>query len=104
MAEFKKAAIMSEITPNSMKSVEVGFDRVLLCRISDDIYAVADECSHDYAPISDGRLKGHEVVCPRHGARFDITSGQATAPPAIAPIEKYEVKVEGNDIYVLLQK
>ena len=102
MAEFKLAAKLSELKENGVVSVQIGYDHIMLCRTGDSIFALADECSHDSAPISDGHLLGHEIVCPRHGARFDIKSGEATGPPAVAPIDRYEVKIEGDDIFVLL--
>jgi 3-phenylpropionate/trans-cinnamate dioxygenase ferredoxin subunit len=50
-----------------------------------------------------GRLYRNEVICPRHAARFDVTSGAVLGPPAIVPIDTFEVKVEGEDIYVLVE-
>jgi 3-phenylpropionate/trans-cinnamate dioxygenase ferredoxin subunit len=102
MAEFKKVASVNDIPAGSMKAFEIRHNRFVICNTGDGVFAVADECSHDSAPISAGELRGDEVVCPRHGARFNVKDGSVKAPPAVVPIDTYDVKVEGKDIYVLL--
>ena len=102
MAEFRKVAKTGDIPLNKMKVFEVGHDRVLICNVDGTFHAVADECTHDGAPISTGRLFKGQVVCPRHGARFNVNDGSVAAPPAIVPIDTFEVKVDGDDILVAL--
>ncbi len=102
MAEFKKVASVSEIPTRNMKAFEIRHNRFVVCNTGDGIFAVADECTHDSAPISAGELRGDEVVCPRHGARFDVKNGSVKGPPAVVPIDTYDVKVEGENIFVLL--
>lgn len=102
MATFKKVASVKEVPVGSMKAFEIRHDRFVLCNTGSGIYALTDECSHDSAPISAGELREEEIVCPRHGARFSVKDGSVKAPPALVPIDTYEVKVEGEDIYVLL--
>jgi len=103
MSEFKRVAALNDIPPGTMKAFEVLHTRVLVCNINGSIYAIANECTHDSAPMSDGHLDGDQVVCPRHGARFDVKDGAAKAPPAVAPVDTYEVKIDGNDIFVLVE-
>ena len=100
MPEYRKVAAVDEIPEGGMKSFRIGHEQIVICHSGGKYYAIADECSHDAAPISTGHLRGAEIICPRHGARFDVTSGAVTAPPAVAPIDTFEVKVEGEDIYV----
>lgn len=100
MAEFVEVALIDEIPPDSMKVFEIENFRIVICHTGDSYYAFADECTHDGAPISDGSLKNHEVICPRHGARFDVRSGAVTAPPAIVPLETYELKIENERVLV----
>jgi 3-phenylpropionate/trans-cinnamate dioxygenase ferredoxin subunit len=102
MAEFRKAATVSEVPPGTMKAVTVGVHHLVLCNTGKGVYAIANECSHDSAPISSGHLDGDQVVCPRHGARFDVSDGSVKAPPAIVGIDTYRVKVDGDNIYVVL--
>ena len=100
MAEFTRIASVTDIPKGAMRSYQVGYDHIVLCNVGGKFFALADECSHDAAPISDGKLEGGNLVCARHGAKFDVVSGAVTGPPAVIGIDKYEVKVEGNDILV----
>jgi len=102
MAGFVKVATVDEIPEGSFKAFHVKHNKFLVAHITDGFFAVADECSHDAAPISEGELYGDDIVCPRHGARFDLTSGAVKSPPAVAPIDTYEVKIEGSDVMVLI--
>ena len=102
MAEFVKVASVEDIPEGKMKSVRAGHTKVVVCHLKDGFFAVADECSHDYAPISTGQVKDDEIVCPRHGAKFDIRTGAVKAPPAVTGIDIFETKVEEGNIYVLV--
>ena len=103
MADFRKVAAVADIPVGTMKSVEVAHERILVCHTETGFFAVADECSHDSAPMGNGHLHRNEVTCPRHGARFDITSGAVLGPPAVVPIDTFKVKVEGEDIFILVE-
>ncbi|RKX28609.1 MAG: non-heme iron oxygenase ferredoxin subunit [Candidatus Zixiibacteriota bacterium] len=100
MSDFVKVATISEIPPRSMKSFEVNYTRVLVCNVRGHFYTVADECSHDSAPITDGKLENDQVVCPRHGARFSVVDGSVLGPPAIVPIDTFNTKIENDNIYI----
>lgn len=63
-----------------------------------------DRCSHDDEELGSGELEGCELICPRHGARFDVRDGTVTAPPAIYPIETFEVSVRHGKVYVSLDE
>ena len=102
MAQFIRMASVQDIPMGGVKAFEHRYHRIAICHTEEGFHALADECSHDSAQISDGHIRGNEIVCARHGARFDIRTGAVTAPPAVVPIDKYELKVEGNNIYVLL--
>ena len=102
MGEFVKVAQTGDIPEGKLKGYEIGFTRFVIAHTADGFYAVIDECSHDQAPISDGRVRGCEIMCTRHGARFDLKTGDVTHPPAVAPIETLEVKINGDDIFVKL--
>jgi 3-phenylpropionate/trans-cinnamate dioxygenase ferredoxin subunit len=97
---FVKAAKVSEIPPGRSKVVEVGDEDVAVCNVEGKIYAIANVCTHDDGPLGDGYLLDAEIECPRHGARFDVRTGAVKSLPAIVPIPRFEVKVEGDDILV----
>ncbi len=100
MAGFRKVASVGDIPLATMRAFQVGHSRIVVCNVGGSFYAIADECTHDGAPISTGRLFKEQVVCPRHGARFNVKDGAVEAPPAVVPVETYEVKIDGDDILV----
>lgn len=73
---------------------------IALFRVGEKYCAIGDVCTHDNGPIGDGELDGLEVVCPRHGARFDLETGNATRLPAVRGIPVYPVRVRENLIEV----
>ena len=100
MAEFFKVAKASEIPPGGKKLVEVDFVPVAIFNVDGDFYAIEDVCTHDGGPLLEGTLERDEIVCPRHGARFNVRTGQPLCMPAVEPIDCFEVKIEGNNILV----
>ncbi len=102
MTGFVKVATVEEVPEGTFKKIEVDFERLVLVHTADGYFALADECTHDGEPISSGFLKRNELICSRHGARFDVRSGAVTRPPALVPLETHEVKVEGDEIFVRL--
>jgi len=102
MSVLRRVARSGDIPLGDMKQFEVGPARIVIAHTDDGFFAVADVCTHDSAPISDGEIDGGEVVCMRHGARFDLKSGVVTGPPALVPIDTYEVVVDGDNILVRL--
>ena len=104
MAEFHKIASVGDLAPGEVNVYEVEGHRVALCNVSDEFYAIEDVCTHDAGPLDQGELIGSQIKCPRHGARFDVTTGKALTLPAIKPVPKHDVKVEGDYIYVALRE
>ncbi len=102
MADFVKLTNISDVEQGKMKSFEIEYEKILLCNIDGEFFAVSNECSHDSAPISDGHLDGDQIVCPRHGARFCLKNGEVKAPPAVAPISTYELKIVNDEILIKL--
>ncbi|MEM7336480.1 MAG: non-heme iron oxygenase ferredoxin subunit, partial [Chloroflexota bacterium] len=68
--------------------------------VSGEFFAIADLCSHDDGPLEDGSLEGYSVECPRHGACFDIRTGEALSLPATSAIPSFQVKIEDGFIWV----
>ncbi|MGC1379935.1 MAG: non-heme iron oxygenase ferredoxin subunit [Candidatus Baltobacteraceae bacterium] len=99
MAKHRVAKV-SEITPGSTRRVVVRSMELLLCNVDGKIYAIEDVCTHDGGPLDQGTLEGECVVCPRHGATFDVRTGDALTLPAVVPLMTFDVSVEGDDVYV----
>lgn len=97
---FIQVAKVHDIPPGQVRAFEVGDEDVVLCNVGGQIYALANLCTHDDGPLGEGQLVGDEIECPRHGARFDVRTGAVRSLPAIVPIPTFEVRVEGEDVWV----
>ena len=106
MKELKyiKVASVSEIDPGESKRVfpERG-EYVVLCNVGGSYYAVKDACTHQGGILGFGDLQGQIIECPRHGAKFDVTTGEAVNPPAVKPVQTFPVRISGDDIEVGLE-
>lgn len=99
MADFIKVAKTSDLAPGEKMLVEYEDEDVGLFNLDGTFYAISDVCTHDGGPLVEGSLEGEYIICPRHGARFNIKTGAQTMP-AFAPVPLYQVKVEGEDIFI----
>lgn len=93
-------AKLSDVAPGQTLAVRIGRTEVMLCNVDGTIYAIEDVCTHDGGQLDQGELEGHCIVCPRHGAKFDVQTGAALTLPAVLPVASYGVRVEGDDIFV----
>lgn len=99
MSKFIKVAKTSDLALGEKLLVEYEDDDVGLFNLGGQFYAISDVCTHDGGPLVGGHLEGECIICPRHGARFNIKTGQQTMP-AFAPVPLYQVKIEGDDILI----
>ena len=97
---FEKIGNISEVPPGSAKVYEVGDRAVAVCNVGGELYAIDDVCTHDEGSLDQGELEGYEIECPRHGARFDVRSGEGKALPAVLPIDTFKVRLQGDDIEI----
>ena len=100
MPNYVKVAAVTEIPPGTKKIVEVAGVLVVVVNLDGQFYAVEDVCTHDGGPLGEGKLEGRQLVCPRHGARFDGRTGAALTMPAFEPVPTNEVRIEGDDVLV----
>ena len=101
MSDYEKVASVSEIGPGQRLSVFVDDIPVLLIQNDDGCYAaIEDVCSHDGKPLTDGPIADGAITCERHGASFDLKTGKPTCMPATEGIQIYDVKIEGDSIFL----
>jgi len=100
MTEFVKIARVEDIPPGHRLWHDFLEETVVVFNVGGEFFCIADRCTHDNGPLEDGELEDHEIECPRHGARFDIRTGQVLSLPATSPVPTFAVKVEDGDIYV----
>ena len=104
MTDFVRVAKVSDLPDPGRMLVEVDDRLVALFKVGGQFFALDDVCTHDGGPLGDGPLDGCQIVCPRHGARFDVRTGKALTMPATVDVRAHEVKVEGDDVYVRLNE
>jgi NAD(P)H-dependent nitrite reductase small subunit len=100
MATFVKVARTNELPPGQGKLVEIHQKRIALFNVGGRYYAIDDMCPHRGGPLSEGELEGETVVCPWHGAIFDLATGQVERLPAAAGVATYEVRVDDGEIAI----
>ena len=102
--EFYEIAAAEDVPNGERLFVEIDEAYLVVFNIAGDIYAIEDVCSHDDGPLGDGDLEGHEVICPRHGAHFDVRNGKALTFPAVEDIPAYPIQIVDGKIQVGLPK
>lgn len=96
----KPVARASDIPPGTTRRIEIDNEPVLLCNVEGSFYAIEDVCTHDGGALDQGELEGTRIMCPRHGAFFDVTTGTALTLPAILPVRTFAVRIENEDVFV----
>ena len=100
VGEFIRVCKVSDLSDPGKAIVKIGDRTVALFQVSGRLWATDDRCTHDGGQLVAGRLEGYTIVCPRHGARFDIRTGEVLSRPASVDLAVHEVKVEGDDVLV----
>ncbi|HKL78399.1 MAG TPA: non-heme iron oxygenase ferredoxin subunit [Gammaproteobacteria bacterium] len=101
MAEdWVEVATTEELPPGQYVSVDVDDVQIAVFNCDGELFAIEDVCTHDYNQLTGGEMEGCQIACPRHGAKFDLRSGEAMTPPAYEAVDTFPVKVEYGCIYV----
>lgn len=102
MSEEKWVAAIeaTEIEEKDFRCVQVAGIDVVICRFRDTFYALEDRCSHALASFDKGRMRGCRLLCPVHGAMFDIRDGSALSLPAKKPVRTFPVRVADGRVEV----
>ena len=98
--EYVTIASIDELADGERLIFEIDDLPVALFNLGGQYYAIADLCSHDDGPVAEGELEGLEIACPRHGARFNMETGEALTLPAVVDIPAYPVRIVGDDIRI----
>ena len=100
MAEWLDVAPAEELPPGSWRTVDADGTPIAVFNVNGEYRAIEDMCTHDGGTLTGGSVEGAEVVCPRHGARFSLLSGEALSPPAYEPVATFPVRVERGMVQV----
>jgi 3-phenylpropionate/trans-cinnamate dioxygenase ferredoxin subunit len=104
VSEFFKVCKTADVPDPGKTVFEVDDHFIVLIHLDGEFYALDDACTHDGGPLGDGFLEGSQIICPRHGARFDVRTGQALSMPAVQATTAHVVKVEGDDVFVRIRE
>ena len=100
MSDWISVVAVTDLLPGQHMAVEIEGAEMVVINLDGEFYAIEDICTHDGSEISSGCLVDGSIECPRHGARFDIRTGEVTAPPAYEPVETFPVQVVDGVVQV----
>jgi 3-phenylpropionate/trans-cinnamate dioxygenase ferredoxin subunit len=92
--------LLSELPQGKPVKVEKNGKTICVARVGDEVFAVDDTCSHSDASLAEGDVTDFKIECWLHGAEFDLRTGEALTPPAVAPLHTYGVHVDGDSVTV----
>ena len=107
---YVRACSLSDFPDSGILSVEINRDEVAFVRTrvsegtAGEVFAIRDWCSHAAVPLSEGEVDGYTIECWLHNSRFDLRTGKPTGMPATQPVPVYPVKIEGDDVLVLIEE
>ncbi len=93
---------LAQLPEGEARVFQVAGFTLAAARSGSRVFVLENRCSHDDGPLGEGKLVDTQIECPRHGARFDLASGRATRMPAVAPIETYAARIDGDEVWVEL--
>ncbi len=107
---FVKTVETSEVPVGKMKIIKLEEKEILIANVDGNYYAIGNRCTHAGGDLSRGTLEGNIVTCPKHGSKFDVTTGKVVSGPKILFLRpkikdepSYEVKVEGKDVLLKIE-
>ena len=95
-----KVARVSDVPVGSMVQVTVDEEDIALYHLEEGFYATSDVCTHAGESLTQGTLSGHIVACPKHGGKFDVCTGAATAFPCVTPVQTFSVEVREDEVWL----
>lgn len=98
--DFQRAMALADVPEGGMRACTLDGREIVVCRTKQGLFAVDNICSHAHARMCEGRLRGSRLICPLHGASFDVRDGRVLGAPATRPLVSHEVRVHGDAIEV----
>lgn len=90
----------SNLIDGKPQKISLGDKDVCVARIGEEVFAVADMCTHSEASLSEGDISNYKIECWLHGAEFDLRTGEAMTPPAVEALETFEVHRDGDTVTI----
>jgi nitrite reductase/ring-hydroxylating ferredoxin subunit len=99
---FVPLMTLAEIPQGSMQARVLGGREIVVCHTKEGVFALDNICTHAHARMCEGRLRATRLVCPLHGASFDVRDGRVLGAPATVPLATYPVRVVDGTVQVSL--
>ena len=100
MSDWVDVAKECDFPSGTWETVDIDDDHIAVFNLDGRFYAIEDICTHDGDTLTGGQVKGKEIICPRHGARFDITTGEVLSEPAYEDLPTFPVRIENGMVQV----
>jgi len=100
MSDWVDVARVEDLPPGARRAVDVDDVIIIVFNLNGEYHAIEDVCTHDYSSLDEGELDGDQIICPRHGARFNLKTGEALTAPAYEPIPTFPVRIENGTVQV----
>jgi nitrite reductase/ring-hydroxylating ferredoxin subunit len=102
VAQFETVLPLAALPPGAMRALEIAGREIVICHTREGVFALDNICTHAHARLCEGRLRARRLVCPLHGASFDLRDGRVLGPPAERPLPTHAVRVVAGTIEVAL--
>jgi 3-phenylpropionate/trans-cinnamate dioxygenase ferredoxin component len=99
-----RVALQDELPEGHARVFTAGDIEIALSNVGGEVYAIENVCTHDGGPLGEGRLLDAAIECPRHGARFDVKTGEVLRAPALVPVRSFPVRIVDGVIYVEVEE
>ena len=100
--EFVRVTSVAELPEGRMQACQVAGREIVVCHTKGGVFAVDNVCTHAFARMSEGRLRGVRLICPLHGASFDVRNGGVLGAPATRPLAAHSVRIVDGAVEVAL--
>lgn len=100
MSDWITVDAIQNFGPGSRQVIDVDGAMVIVVNVDGQVYAIEDICTHDGGDLSGGRIEGDNIICPRHGAKFCLRTGEALTPPAFEPVSTFAVRIDNGLVQV----
>jgi 3-phenylpropionate/trans-cinnamate dioxygenase ferredoxin component len=100
VAEFVTVGKPEDVPDGEPKAFDVGERVIAVVKLEDGYFAFDDECTHRQCSLAEGELEERSIICPCHGSEFDARTGEVLSPPAVQPLQMFEVRVEDGQLQI----
>lgn len=97
--QWTEVCPLADLPPGAHRVVDVDGTAIVVSNLGGELFAIEDVCTHDGGQLTGGCVEGEEIVCPRHGARFSLRTGDALTAPAYEPTATFPVRIEAGVVF-----